>query len=210
RRGVRFAQPALRMSCHPLAHPTAATDRAAMPTRPVGRSLALRSCAVTVRPGAGSAICAGLVDVGASGSDDGVGAVVAVVGASPLAGAPVGPPPCAVTSAVGGAPTAAATSSAPAPVTVGEPIGCAVASRRSTVCAGVRPVLRSKAAAPATCGAAIDVPSMHAYASWRGGCALGSKYVDSTPWGAVLQLEPSSASPPGAISAHMANPMLSE
>src|SRR5258705_4472919 len=61
-----------------------------------------------------------------------------------------------------GAPTAAATSSRPFPRLAPRPF-FAVASTRSTACCGLSPRARRSATAPATCGAAIDVPASYAY-----------------------------------------------
>src|SRR5581483_4531375 len=96
--------------------------------------------------------------------------LAAPVGAVRAAGAPVvfgvalvGEP---LAPACGPSPrTAAATSRRPCPKVEslpGGPRSLAVESKRSTVCCGVKPNERRRAAAPATCGAAMEVPAAYA------------------------------------------------
>ena len=92
--------------------------------------------------------------------------------------------------------TAAATSSRPAPKLADRPF-FAVASTRSTACCGVRPRASRSAIAPATCGAAIDVPASYAY--WF--VLPATQYVERISSCGGLKF---GSAPPGAAIPHRA------
>src|SRR5436190_10596484 len=107
----------------------------------------------------------------------------------------------------GAVPTARPRSIRPTPYSASRPFGprsWAVARSRSMAAVGVRPVLRSTASAPDTCGAAIDVPAKQAYSLWW----PLTQYVERMPFGVPPVAQSSalvSASPPGAATGQRAS-----